>query len=154
MLLAMSDAARPPVLTAVITAIALRVVTALATLFILWPLLGIPVALLYGTSFLAAGVAAELLLGAVLAVAGVVAGVRVRRDPAFHHRAAIITGWVLTVDTVVYLVGVAAGAGLVGWRVLPSIVAGNLVLLWLGVRVVRRGRALVPPPEREHAGAP
>lgn len=153
MLLAMSKAvARPPVLTAVITAVLLRVVTAVATLLVVWPVLGVPVALLFGTPFFAAGVSAELLFGAILTVFGVVAGVRVRRDPVRWHRAAIKAGWVLVVDTAVYLVGVLAGSGLIGWRILPSIVAGNLVLLWLGVRVVRRGRALIPPPEE--AGAP
>jgi hypothetical protein len=43
----------------------------------------------------------------------------------------------------------AAGSNLVSWTVLPSIIAGNLVLLWLAVRIVRRARALAPPPEDE-----
>ena len=152
MLRAMPEA-RPPVLGTVVYAILLRLVTAVATLFVLWPVLGVPAALLYGTSFLAAGVALELLLGGLLLVTGLVAGVRVRRDPVFHHRAAITAGWVIVVDTALYLIGVAVGLGLVGWAVLPSIVGGNAVLIWLGVRIIRRGRALAPPPETDEEPA-
>jgi hypothetical protein len=145
--------AKPPVLAAVVLFVALRGVTTLATLLVLWPLLGIAATLVFGTSFFAAAVSAELLFTAIFVVTSAVVAARVRRDPVRWQRAAVQVGWVLLADVVLYLGGVlavaAAGSNLVSWTVLPSIIAGNLVLLWLAVRIVRRARALAPPPEDE-----
>jgi hypothetical protein len=153
----------PPVIGTTLLTALVRIVTSLATLLIVWPMLGVLVTLLFRdhSEYLAAGVALELVLTSGFVVAGVVIGLRMKKDPQRWYRAAVQFGWFIAVDVVIYLAGVLGAAAVVygtagisrNWTLYLAVTSGNVALLWLAVGVIRRARAFAPPPSDGPTGA-
>ena len=127
-----------------------RPIGLLLTWFTVWPVLGTAS---FGLSPIADGLATTL-TEAVLAVTGLgcaaAVAIGVRTDARQWRRRARVLGWVLVIDTVVYLtsapVALVVWGGLAGladdglWFITPILVL-NAPVLWIGSTIARRARS-------------